>query len=60
MLYYLKNIKLTKCKTCEHARYKLKTDMGKTFIAFKKLRCFLITPRLQMLLMSPNITKHMT
>jgi hypothetical protein len=60
LLYYLKNIKLTECKTCGHARYKPKTDRGRTFIAYRKLRYFLITPKLQMLLMSPNSTKHMT
>jgi len=30
------------------------------FIVYRKLICFLITTRLQMLLMSPTTTKHMT
>jgi hypothetical protein len=46
MLYYLENFELTECITCGHSRYKLKTDRGKTLVAYKKLRYFPITPRL--------------
>ena len=41
--------------TCGHSRYKTKTGMGKTLVAYKKLRYFPITPRLQMLFMSYKI-----
>jgi len=34
MLDYLENTEVTKCMTCGHSRYKPRTDMGKTFIAF--------------------------
>jgi hypothetical protein len=46
--------------TCGHSRYKLKTGMRKTFVAYKKLRYFSITPKLQRLFMSPKIIGHMT
>jgi hypothetical protein len=59
MLYYLENIKLTVCMTCDHSCYKSKTSMGKTFVAYKKLRYFSITPRLQRLFMSPKSVEHM-
>ena len=42
MLYCLENVDLTKCKTCEHARYKLITRKGRTLVANRKLRYFLI------------------
>jgi hypothetical protein len=60
MLYYLKNAEITECMTCEHSRYKPRTGMGKTFVAYKKLRYFLITPRLQRLFMSSKTIEHMT
>jgi hypothetical protein len=34
--------------------------MRKTFVAYKKLRYFSITPRLQRLFMSPKNVGHMT
>ena len=46
--------------TCGHSRYKPRTGMGKTLVAYKKLRYFLITPRLQRLFMSPRTAEHMT
>jgi hypothetical protein len=46
MLFYLENVKLTECRTCEHSRYKPITGRGKTLVAHKKLRYFPITPRL--------------
>ena len=60
MLYYLKNTEMTECMTCGHSRYKPRTGMGKTLVAYKKLRYFLITPRLQRLFMSPRTAEHMT
>jgi hypothetical protein len=59
MLYYLKNAELTECMTCGHSYYKPRTGMGKTLIAYKKLRYFPITPRLQRLFMSPKTAEHM-
>ena len=41
-------------------RYKPRTGMGKTLVAYKKLRYFPITPRLQRLFMSPRTAEHMT
>ena len=46
MLYYLENAELTKCMTCGHSRYKPRIGRGKTVVAYKNLRYFLITPRL--------------
>jgi Zn ribbon nucleic-acid-binding protein len=60
MLYYLENAKLTECMTCGHSRYKPRTGRGKTLVAYKKLRSFPITPRLQRLFMSPRTAEHMT
>jgi len=60
MLYYLENAKLTECMTCGHSRYKPRTSRQKTLVAYKKLRYFSITPRLQRLFMSPRTAKHMT
>jgi hypothetical protein len=60
MLYYLENAELTKCMTCGHSCYKPRTGSGKTLVAYKKLRYFSITPRLQRLFMSPRTAKHMT
>ena len=60
MLYYLKNDEITECMTCGHSCYKPKTSRGKTLVAYKKLRYYLITPRLQRLFMSPMIAEHMT
>jgi hypothetical protein len=60
MLYYLENAELIKCMTCGHSRYKPITGKGKTLVAYKKLRYFPITPRLQRLFMSPRTAEHMT
>jgi hypothetical protein len=60
MLYYFENVELTKCITCGHSHYKPKTNMGKTLMAYKKLRYFSITPRMQRLFMSPKTVEHMT
>jgi hypothetical protein len=60
MLYYLENAEMTECMTCRHSRYKPKTGRGKTLVAYKKLRYFPITPRLQRLFMSPRTTENMT
>jgi hypothetical protein len=60
MLYYLENAELTECMTCGHSRYKPRTGRGKNLVAYKKLRYFLITPRLQRLFMSPRTAEHMT
>ena len=54
MLYCLENIELTECIVCGHAHYKPKIGKGKTFVAYKKLRYFPFTHRLQMLFMSPK------
>jgi hypothetical protein len=58
MLYYLENTYLIEYKTCEHAHYKPITGRGRTLIAFRKLRYFSITLRLQMLFMSSKTNKH--
>jgi len=60
MLYYLENAELTECMRCGHSRYKPRTDRGKTLVAYKKLRYFTITHRLQRLFMSPRTAEHMT
>jgi hypothetical protein len=60
MLYYLENAEMTECMTCGHSRYKPRTGRGKTLVAYKKLRYFPITPRLQRLFMSPRTAEHMT
>jgi hypothetical protein len=60
MLYYLENIELTECMTCGHSRYKPRTGRGKTLVAYIKLRCFPITLRLQILVMSPRTVERMT
>jgi hypothetical protein len=60
MLYYLENAEMTECMTCGHSRYKPRTSRGKTLVAYKKLRYFPITPRLQRLFMSPRTAEHMT
>jgi len=52
MLYYLENAEMTECMTCGHSRYKPRTGRGKTLVAYKKLRYFPITYRLQRLFMS--------
>jgi len=60
MLYYLENIEMTECITYGHSRYKPRTGRGKTLVAYKKIRYFPITSRLQRLFMSPRIVEHMT
>jgi hypothetical protein len=60
MLYYLENAEMTECMTCGHSRYKPITGRGKTLVAYKKLRYFPITSRLQRLFMSPRTAEHMT
>jgi hypothetical protein len=46
MLYYLEIAEMTECMTCGHSRFKPRTGRGKTLVAYKKLRYFLITSRL--------------
>ena len=58
MVYYCENIDLTKCKTCGHAQYKLKTGRAMTLFIHKKLRYFSITPRQKRLFISPTIVIH--
>jgi hypothetical protein len=60
MIYYLENAKLTESITCGHSRYKPRTGMEKNPVAYKKLRYFPITPRVQRLFMSPRTAEHMT
>jgi len=60
MLFYLENAKMTEYMTCGHSRYKPITGRGKTLVAYKKLRYFPITPRLQRLFMSPRTAEHMS
>jgi hypothetical protein len=59
-MYYLKITELTKCRTCEHSRYKPMTDRGKSLVAYEKFRYFSITPKLYRLFMTSKNTKHMT
>jgi hypothetical protein len=59
MLYYLENAEMTECMTCRHSRYKPRIGRGKTLVAYKKLRYFLITSRMQRLFMSPRTAEHM-
>jgi hypothetical protein len=59
MLYYLENVEMTECMTCGHSHYKPRTGRGKTLVAYKKLRYFPITSRLQRLFMSSRTAKHM-
>ena len=58
-MYYLENIDLIECKMCWHIWYKPRTSRSRTFIAYRKLRYFPITPKLQRLFMSLKITGHM-
>jgi hypothetical protein len=60
MLYYDEDENFTKYKTCGHAQYKLNTSKEMTLIAYKKLRYFPITPRLQRLFMSLKTVEQMT
>ena len=60
MLYYLENAELTECMTCGHSRYKPRTGREKTLVAYKKLRYFPITLKLQRLFMSPRTAEHIT
>jgi hypothetical protein len=60
VLYFFKNVKLTECRTYVHARYKSRTSRGRTLITHRKLRYFLITPRLQMLFISPYTIEYIT
>jgi hypothetical protein len=46
MLYYLENAELTECRIYGHSHYKPRTGKGKTLIAHRKLRYFLIIYRL--------------
>jgi len=43
-----------------HSRYKPRSGREKTLVTHKKLRYFLITPRLQKLFMSPKTVEYMT
>jgi hypothetical protein len=58
MLYYLENAELTECMTCGRSRYEPITGSGKTLVAYKKLRYFPITLRLQMLFISPRTNEY--
>jgi hypothetical protein len=60
MLYYLEDAKLTKCRTCGHSRCKPRIGREITLITHKKLRYFLIIPKLQRLFMLPKTAEHMT
>jgi len=60
MLYYLGNTNLIKCKTYWHARYKPWTGKGRIVVAYKKLRYFSITHKLQILFMSQKTVEYMT
>jgi len=57
---YIENVEMTECMTCGHSRYKPRTGRGKTLVAYKKLRYFPITPRLQRLFMPSRTAEHMT
>jgi len=48
---------ITKYKTCNYAQYK--PNRGRTLIAYKKLKYFLINPRLQRLFMSLETIEYM-
>jgi len=58
MLYYLENAEMTECITCGNSHYKPRIGRGKTLVAYKKLRYFPITSRLQRLFMSPRTVEH--
>ena len=59
MLYYLENTELTECRIYGYSRYKPMTNKGRTFVAHRKTRYFLITPRLQKLFMSlKTVERH--
>jgi len=60
MLYYFENVELIECMTCGYSPNKPRTGRGKTLVAYKKLRYYPITPRLQRLFMSIGIVEHMT
>jgi hypothetical protein len=60
MIYYLENVELTEYMTCGHSHYKPRTGREKTLVAYKRLRYFSITLRLQRLFMSPRTAEHMT
>ena len=60
MLYYLENAEMIECMTYGHSHYKPRTGRRKTLMAYKKLRYFPITYRLQRLFMSPRTAEHMT
>jgi hypothetical protein len=60
MLYYLENTEMTECMTCRHSCYKPRTGRGKTLVAYKTLKYFPITPRLQRLFMLPRTAEHMS
>ena len=58
-ILYFENVKLTECMACGYSRYKPRTGMEKTLVAYKKLRYFPITHRLQRLYMSLKIVEDM-
>ena len=60
MLSYLENIESTKCKTYEHSHYKHITNKGRTLVAHRKFRYFMITLRLQRLFISLKTVERMT
>ena len=60
MLYYLENVELTECRICDHSCYKPRTSRGRTLVAHKKHKYFLITHILQRLFMSSKTAEYMT
>jgi hypothetical protein len=58
ILYYLKNIELTKYKTCEYSHFKFITDRKRILVVHRKLIYFSFTSKLQRLFMSPKIVEH--
>ena len=60
MLYYLENAEMIEFMTYGHSCHKPRTGRGQTLVVYKKLRYFLIMPRLYRLFMSPRTAEHMT
>jgi len=60
MLYYDEDANLIKYKTYGHARYKPNTSRGRALVAYKRLRYFPPTFRLQRLFISIKTIEHMT
>ena len=60
ILYYNEYTNFMQHKTCQHAWYKSNSGRAKILIAYKKLRYFSITSRLQRLFMSTKTIEYMT